>query len=220
MDTGVLRQLHANLDARLQPFWSSKLDNRIVRIKLYAQPDHSSGHNKPESPIPIAEVKAKTNPQGYFSHKFTLTFEELCTHDQTLGLAFAEQTVDYNFRADAELLPAVYALDSSTTGAEASREIQTDDDIVRAETELPLTAAHIRLISDVDDTVKISEVLMGVRAIFHNVGSGSNVTHEADVNLIQRFLSDTLMNSWCLVCQSGFRCWNHEESDSTMWYVC
>ncbi|CAE6359224.1 unnamed protein product [Rhizoctonia solani] len=169
MDTGVLRQLHANLDARLQPFWSSKLDNRIVRIKLYAQPDHSSGHNKPESPIPIAEVKAKTNPQGYFSHKFTLTFEELCTHDQTLGLAFAEQTVDYNFRADAELLPAVYALDSSTTGAEASREIQTDDDIVRAETELPLTAAHIRLISDVDDTVKISEVLMGVRAIFHNV---------------------------------------------------
>ncbi|CAE6418369.1 unnamed protein product [Rhizoctonia solani] len=169
MDAGILRQLHANLDARLQPFWSSKLDNRMVRIKLYAQPYPSSGRNRAEDPVPIEVVKVKTNPQGYFSHRFKLTFEDLCTHDQTLGLAFGDHTADYAFHAHAELLPAVYSLDSSVTGAEATREIEVDDGVVRAETELPLTAAHVRLISDIDDTVKISDVLMGIRAIFHNV---------------------------------------------------
>ncbi|KAF8677396.1 hypothetical protein RHS04_05967 [Rhizoctonia solani] len=166
MDIGILRQLHANLDGRLQPFWSSKLDNRTVRIKLYAQP-YSSRRTQDSTPIQVVHVK--TTPQGYFSHKFRLTFEDLCTHDQTLGLAFGDHTADYTFHAHAELLPAVYPSDLSTAGAEASREIEVGDATVRAETELPLTAAHVRLISDVDDTVKISEVLMGVRAIFHNV---------------------------------------------------
>ncbi|KAG8693162.1 hypothetical protein FRC09_010691, partial [Ceratobasidium sp. 395] len=40
---------------------------------------------------------------------------------------------------------------------------------VRAHGELQLCSARVRVISDIDDTVKISEVLMGVRSIFHNV---------------------------------------------------
>ncbi|KAH7335491.1 hypothetical protein B0J17DRAFT_670361 [Rhizoctonia solani] len=171
MDVGVLRQLHANLDARLQPFWSSKLDNRLVRIKLYAQPldPLSSGRNQIKDPAPLMVTTVKTNTQGYFSHKFSLSFEDLCTHDQTLGLAFGDHKTDHTFYAHAELLPLVSLSDSNGAGAEASRDIEIEDGAVRAETELPLTAAHVRLISDVDDTVKISEVLMGVRAIFHNV---------------------------------------------------
>ncbi|ELU43400.1 hypothetical protein AG1IA_02579 [Rhizoctonia solani AG-1 IA] len=180
MDIGILRQLHANLDGRLQPFWSSKLDNRTVRIKLYAQP-YSSRRTQDSTPIQVVHVK--TTPQGYFSHKFRLTFEDLCTHDQTLGLAFGDHTADYTFHAHAELLPAVYPSDLSTAGAEASREIEVGDATVRAETELPLTAAHVRLISDVDDTVKISEVLMGVRAIFHNVSSAPGAIYRAELTL-------------------------------------
>ncbi|KAF8757550.1 hypothetical protein RHS01_03430 [Rhizoctonia solani] len=122
MDIGILRQLHANLDERLQPFWSSKLDNRTVRIKLYAQP-YSSRRTQDSTPIQVVHVK--TTPQGYFSHKFRLTFEDLS---------------DYTFHAHAELLPAVYPSDLSTAGAEASREIEVGDATVRAETELPLTA--------------------------------------------------------------------------------
>ncbi|CAE6455969.1 unnamed protein product [Rhizoctonia solani] len=171
IDVGILRQLHANLDARLQPFWSSKLDNRLVRIKLYAQPldPHSSGRIQAKDPVPLVVKIVKTTPQGYFSHKFSLSFEDLCTHDQTLGLAFGDHKADYTFYAHAELLPFIYDPDSYSIGAEASRGIEVEDGAVRAETELPLTAARVRLVSDVDDTVKISEVLMGVRAIFHNV---------------------------------------------------
>ncbi|CAE7092640.1 unnamed protein product [Rhizoctonia solani] len=171
MDVGILRQLHANLDARLQPFWSSKLDNRFVRIKLYAQPldPRSSGLNQIKDAAPLVVTTARTNPQGYFSHKFSLSFEDLCTHDQTLGLAFGDHKMDYTFCAHAELLPAVYPSESSDVSAEASRAIEVEDETARAEANLPLTAARVRLISDVDDTVKISEVLMGVRAIFHNV---------------------------------------------------
>ncbi|KAJ1306602.1 hypothetical protein OPQ81_007601 [Rhizoctonia solani] len=171
MDVGILRQLHANLDARLQPFWSSKLDNRQVRIELYAQPLEllSSGRKLIKVPVPLRVTTVKTTPQGYFSHKFSLSFEELCTHDQTLALAFGDHETNYTFYARAELLPVIDAFDSSGAGAEASGEINLDDGAVRAETELPLTAARIRLISDVDDTVKISEVMLGVRAIFHNV---------------------------------------------------
>ncbi|KAG8733985.1 hypothetical protein FRC11_013823 [Ceratobasidium sp. 423] len=171
MDVGILRQLHANLDARLQPFWSSKLDNRLVQIKLYAQPldPDSAGRMQVKDPIPLAVKTVKTTPQGYFSHKFSLSFEDLCTHDQTLGLAFGDHKTDYTFYARAELLPVVYPSDLYSAGAEASRGIEVEDDGVRVEAELPLTAARVRLISDVDDTVKISEVLLGVRAIFHNV---------------------------------------------------
>ncbi|KDN47043.1 hypothetical protein RSAG8_03820, partial [Rhizoctonia solani AG-8 WAC10335] len=171
MDAGILRQLHANLDARLQPFWSSKLDGRLVRIKLYARAldPHSSGFNQTKDAIPLVVATVRTTPQGYFSHKFSLSFEDLCTHDQTLGLAFGDHRANYTFCAHAELLPVVYPFDPSGASVEASRAIEVEDGPVGAETELPLTAARVRLISDVDDTVKISEVLMGVRAIFHNV---------------------------------------------------
>ncbi|EUC59136.1 DUF2183 family protein [Rhizoctonia solani AG-3 Rhs1AP] len=171
MDVGILRQLHANLDARLQPFWSSKLDNRLVRIKLYAQPldHHSPGLNQTKDAVPLVATTVTTTPQGYFAHKFSLSFEDLCTHDQTLGLAFGDHKADYTFYAHAELLPVVYPFDSSGASVEANRAIEVQDSPVRAETELQLTTARVRLISDVDDTVKISEVMMGVRAIFHNV---------------------------------------------------
>ncbi|CAE6483465.1 unnamed protein product [Rhizoctonia solani] len=171
MDVGILRQLHANLDARLQPFWSSKLDNRLVRIKLYARSldHHLSGFNQAKDAIPLAVATVKTTLQGYFAHKFSLSFEDLCTHDQTLGLAFGDHQTDYTFCAHAELLPVIYPSESSDASVETSRVIEVEDGPVRAETELPLTAARVRLISDVDDTVKISEVMMGVRAIFHNV---------------------------------------------------
>jgi hypothetical protein len=168
MDIGILRQLHANLDARLQPFWSSKLDNREVRIKLYAQPPDSTPRRSLGS-APLAVALVRTNAQGYFSHTFSLSFEELCTHDQTLHIAFGDHNEEHTFSVHAELLPFAYALDSDGAGAEMSRDIEIGSEAVGAQTELPLTSARIRLISDIDDTVKISEVLMGVRAIFHNV---------------------------------------------------
>lgn len=171
MDVGILRQLHANLDERLQPFWSSKLDNREIRVALYAQPPESSARHQSQDPGPLATTVLRTNPQGYFSHTFSLSFEDLCTHDQTLHVAFGDHKDEYSFSVRAELLPATYA--SNSNGAGATRGIGIERNIpnesVRVQAEMPLTSARVRLISDIDDTVKISEVLMGVRAIFHNV---------------------------------------------------
>lgn len=169
MDSGILRQLHANLDARLQPFWSSKLDNREVRVTLYAQPPESFPRHQSQDSPPLATAIVRTNPQGYFSHKFSVSFEELCTHDQALHIAFGNHQDEYSFSVRAELLPTVYAPNSDGAGAETTRDVEVEREAVQVQAELPLTSARVRLISDIDDTVKISEVLMGVRAIFHNV---------------------------------------------------
>ncbi|KAF8605794.1 hypothetical protein BDV93DRAFT_28854 [Ceratobasidium sp. AG-I] len=179
MDIGILRQLHANLDARLQPFWSSKLENRTVRITLYTRsPDTpSSDRGKSQDPVPLASSKVQTNAQGYFAQKFCISFEELCTHDQALHIAFGDHKEEPPLFIRAELLPSWYAPNSSGFGAEVTGGMsieqqgprQSSKDLVRVQTELLLSTARVRVISDIDDTIKISEVLMGIKSIFHNV---------------------------------------------------
>ncbi|KAG9128563.1 hypothetical protein FRC07_003452 [Ceratobasidium sp. 392] len=179
MEVGILRQLHANLEARLQPFWSSKLEHRAVRLSLYARSPHvieSPERTRPQHSAPIATVQVQTAMQGYFSHKFRISFEELCTHDQALHIAFGDHVEEHLLYVRAELLPSLYAenLDEAATriargfdnGGTGSK---NSNDSVHTEGEVPLCSARVRVISDIDDTVKISEVLMGVRAIFHNV---------------------------------------------------
>ncbi|KAG9099883.1 hypothetical protein FS749_000141 [Ceratobasidium sp. UAMH 11750] len=176
MDVGILRQLHANLDTRLQPFWSNKLENRTVRVSLYAQsPDVVTSHGRAKSQ-PLASACIQTSAQGYFAHVFNITFEQLCTHDQALHIAFGNHSEEHPLYVHAQLLPMVNAPDSSGPGAQITKDIGVASESsgqsngsVQAQGEVRLSCARVRVISDIDDTVKISEVLMGVRAIFHNV---------------------------------------------------
>ncbi|KAG9104237.1 hypothetical protein FRC06_004221 [Ceratobasidium sp. 370] len=172
MDVGILRQLHANLDARLQSFWSSKLENRTVRVSLYAQPPDIV---VPKSQ-PLASAQVQTSAQGYFAHGFNIAFEQLCTHDQALHIAFGSHTEEHSLYVCAELLPLVNTPNSSGPEAQITRDVGVADESsrwsngsVRAQSEMQLSSARVRVVSDIDDTVKISDVLMGVRAIFHNV---------------------------------------------------
>ncbi|KAG8704215.1 hypothetical protein FRC08_002354 [Ceratobasidium sp. 394] len=175
MDVGILRQLHANLDTRLQPFWSNKLENRTVQVSLYAQsPDVVTSHGRPKSQ-PLASACIQTSAQGYFAHVFNITFEQLCTHDQALHIAFGNHSEEHPLYVHAQLLPLVNAPDSSGPGAQITKDIGVASESsgqsngsVQAQGEVRLSCARVRVISDIDDTVKISEVLMGVRAIFHN----------------------------------------------------
>ncbi|KAG8739784.1 hypothetical protein FRC10_005167 [Ceratobasidium sp. 414] len=178
MDVGILRQLHANLDARLQPFWSSKLENRTIQVSLYAQPPDvvaSRGRTKSQ---PLASTQVQTSAQGYFAHMFNITFEQLCVHDQALHIAFGSHAEEHPLYVRAELLPVINAPNSSGSGVQITRDAgvvsessKQSNGSVQAQSELQLSSARVRLISDIDDTVKISEVLMGVRAIFHNLKS-------------------------------------------------
>ncbi|QRV73916.1 phosphatidate phosphatase APP1 [Ceratobasidium sp. AG-Ba] len=178
MDTGVLRQLHANLDARLQPFWCSKLENRTVQLSVYAHPVDTTPRSDPgilQEDVPLARMRVQTGSQGYFSHTFNISFEQLCTHDRALQIAFGSHMKEQPLYIHAELLPVPNAPMSNGLGAEASQGIGVEDrnsqpdGCVQARGEWMLSAARVRVISDIDDTIKISEVLMGVRAIFHNV---------------------------------------------------
>lgn len=230
MDVGILRQLHANLDARLQPFWSSKLENRTIRVTLYTQPPGtpSPGRGELREPVPLASVQVQTNAQGYFAQKFSISFDELCTHDQALHIAFGDRMEEHSLFVRAELLPTVYAPNSSGSGAEVTRGLDTEQqgsrqssrDAVRVQTELLLSTARVRVISDIDDTIKISEVMMGVKAIFHNVclpASPSGPTPDSSYD--SRFSFDILMSWSCLGCPSCIPGWRPGGLNSITWYV-
>ena len=205
-----LALLHANLDARLQPFWSSILSGRVVRVSVFVSP-HSDEPLTPKDiidraqldtygvkPEPIVVEDLITSPQGYFSHKFIIPFEKICTHPPSLSLAFGESTGEHHLVVRAELLPVEVPLEQSTSrgsldedGNPARRSGSPSSDSARGATgggtlphpssqlnmmkptsivqmAVPLTSARVRLISDIDDTVKETQVLFGVKTIFRN----------------------------------------------------
>lgn len=96
-----LRAFHANLDARLQPFWSSVLQRRIS-LAVYTIPLPPSHHHRhrrthkhtePELPTeedePLLRSTLSTNAQGQFSQKLVVPWERICSHPPSLKLAFS-----------------------------------------------------------------------------------------------------------------------------------
>jgi hypothetical protein len=166
-----LRKLHANLEARLTPFWSSVLPNRTVQIHLFASPlssPHAQTSKSEQEAIshgPIASRSVVTLADGSFEAKFRIKWEDLCQHPAALHIAFGERGEEHEFVATAEIMrPPISRstpdLRLDTESIPAS--ISTTENIV-------LTHAPMRIISDIDDTVKRSDVPGGARTIFHNV---------------------------------------------------
>ncbi|KAG8942243.1 hypothetical protein FRC03_003495 [Tulasnella sp. 419] len=202
-----LARLHANLDARLQPFWSSILSNRSVRVSLFAkpppptQPSDQNPFADPEdddTDRPLAVQELSTSLQGYFSHRFTIPFEELCTHPHALDIAFnRDPTNEHPIHVVAELVsaamtqsvsqtrqsypkPDTYSTPQNNLGVPTANSKLYSSSIAStsstsfslppvAAIDIPITSAAVRLISDIDDTVKVAEVLKGVKTIFQNV---------------------------------------------------
>ncbi|KAF7315767.1 hypothetical protein MIND_00092700 [Mycena indigotica] len=162
-----LRRWHNNLETRIEPFWSSVLSSRAVRFDLFASPlktpaDNRPAHNRQEEHDalqhgPIAAREVITGVDGSFQARFSVTWEEMCQHPGALHIAFGEPGTEHELLVTAALLPTVAAAALQSSISETKL------------LHITLTHAPIRVISDVDDTIKVAGVVAGARAVFHNV---------------------------------------------------
>ncbi|KAF8649278.1 hypothetical protein AX16_005906 [Volvariella volvacea WC 439] len=206
-----LRRLHMNLESRLQPFWSSSLASRTVRISLYAssmhRKQHAENHNAGSEFEPLAVEEVSTATDGSFQVKFDIKWEQMCVHAQGLHIAFGDPSYEHDLFAVAEILPPP-SPNSSTSSLSVDLEgnpvnakyqtvrsrdpnspqisqqprarshltpyspyVSTPPSVAHPQTfiQIPLTYSPLRVISDVDDTIKRANVLAGARAAFRTV---------------------------------------------------
>lgn len=166
--TAEIFRLHENLNARLQPFWSRNLPNRSLRVSIYSKkpldtsqtdPYDSDSEDKIHSPI-FTRILT-TDQQGNFEARIRIPWPLLCVHPGALQVAFGDVEEEQELFICAELLPA----------PSPNQIITFDTCEYTTRTILPITLSHsrIRLISDIDDTIKLSDIMGGARKIFHNV---------------------------------------------------
>ncbi|KAF8327354.1 hypothetical protein F5887DRAFT_1011185 [Amanita rubescens] len=130
----LLQRLQDNLDSRVKLFWPSMLSSRVVNLELFA-----SQHGPP-----VGRSEVNTGTDGTFRHHFVIKWDDICDHP----LAQCEQVTDYELILHAKLLPPSLA---SLNPEESKVEKQT----------IFLNHAHTRVISDIDDTIKMSNILGG-----------------------------------------------------------
>ena len=177
-----LQRLHANLESRLTPFWAAALSARTVRVAVHplaaaaAGSDASSDDGRAGGPAAIVAGSATTSADGAFQIRLTIPWEDLCTHPTGVHVAFGDPTHEHDFVLRAELLPAPTTQPTTPTatstlpGAPASRPPSPPAaPSAAAEAVVPLTHSPVRVISDIDDTCKLSHVASGARAVFYNV---------------------------------------------------
>lgn len=167
----VFRRLHANLESRLQPFWFSAVANRTIRLHLFASP-----HQNPPRADSIDETDALgiekhkalathdvfTGPDGSFQARFKVDWEAMCQHSEALHIAFGDAVAEHNFKVIAQLMPPTL-----TPSPQAPPVVQSSP--ASCMIKIPITHCPIRVISDIDDTVKRSDIMSGARAVFKNV---------------------------------------------------
>ena len=176
-----IQRWHANLEARLHPFWSSVLSNRVVRVSLYAADPslydsddrRSSSSQSSVAPErePIVTRNVTTAVDGSFQLKLSVPWERMCVHPGALHIAFGGSELEQDLFVVAELLAPPSPGPSTPTGQYQQRRESPPPSSVTVATSIPIPLTHssIRVISDIDDTVKLSGILSGARTVFHNV---------------------------------------------------
>ncbi|KAJ7693313.1 hypothetical protein B0H17DRAFT_1059716 [Mycena rosella] len=160
-----VRRLHKNLETRIQPFWSSVLSSRTVRLQLFAsalkrddaaRPRHNSAEEQDAVEHgPVTSRDVTTGIDGSFQARIRVSWEDMCHHPGALHIAFGDPAVEHELLVTAILLAPPFA------PPRAAPETRT--------LHVTLTNCPVRVISDIDDTVKLADVLSGARVIFHNV---------------------------------------------------
>ncbi|KAL6307238.1 hypothetical protein BKA93DRAFT_95384 [Sparassis latifolia] len=175
--TADLQRWHANLEARLYPFWSSALSARTIRVSLYTMDptvfesdNQAACSNAAEDGIerrPIAIRDVLTAPDGFFQIKFNIPWDTMCTHPGALEIAFGDAALEYNLFILAELFPPISSTPSAHTTVQPPRYFPYPS--ATTSLSVPLTYSSVRVLSDIDDTVKLSNMLCGARTVFRNV---------------------------------------------------
>lgn len=180
-----IQKFHSNLESRLHPFWSSSIAGRNVRVSVYAVDPKQLDFKSPmlgepaadddyaSHRMPIASGDVQTGPDGSFQIKLILDWEKMCMHPTALHVAFGNPDQEHTLYITAELSPAPARPPSPNApvpyAVRAPRVPRNLAPTATNCTTVPITHTTIRLISDIDDTIKLSGVLSGARAAFHNV---------------------------------------------------
>lgn len=185
-ELSALQKWHANLEQRLYPFWSTALSNRTLRIAVYCS-DPSEQNSDTSPPLdglddeeqamhkrPIVTKEIMTSADGSFTARFTLNWETICHHPGALHIAFGDPGLEHELFVSTQLMPAPSRPSTPATVGPASaqyfsRPPRITRPTVTATLSVPLTHTTIRVISDIDDTIKLSGILQGARAAFRNV---------------------------------------------------
>jgi hypothetical protein len=91
-----LRRMHMNVDARLQPFWSSSVPNRPVKLSIFsAQEEDKDQIIQATSYTPLEQgrkplftVQTSTDAQGTFTEQVRIPYEVIATNPEALSIAF------------------------------------------------------------------------------------------------------------------------------------
>lgn len=168
-----LRRMHDNLDRRLQPFWSSSIPNRQVILSIFASTEEEKGDSIETTSFtpleddrqPLFKIQTSTDAQGTFSQVISIPYETICTNPYSLGIAFGGYEAEPRLIVQAELKPPPMPAPSS----QQDEGYFTPPKMITTHIAIPISNQQIRVISDIDDTIKIADVLSGVKKIFHNV---------------------------------------------------
>ncbi|KAG8215073.1 hypothetical protein J3R82DRAFT_8494 [Butyriboletus roseoflavus] len=151
-----LARLHENLESRLKLFWASSLSSRRIQVTVFPQsPDHKRHPHSLEF-RPFLTREMLTGPDGHFSGTFRINWNDICTNPVGTHIASNQTHVEHELLVEARI-------------------INTEDTPELHETpplsiiHIPITHSIVRVISDIDDTVKVSRVVDGARAIFNQV---------------------------------------------------
>ncbi|EJT96583.1 hypothetical protein DACRYDRAFT_120013 [Dacryopinax primogenitus] len=174
LPSSELRTLHANLEARLQPFWASSLSLRKVKltISLPPPPPATEKSDSPstvlanlsssKAPIKLLEKEVTTNSNGYFDERLRVPWTTLTSALRKAGVDLSRLS---NIEVRAEVVPLPPIPSFAPDPTQAPHPTQQSPPLEYA---LPPSPA-LRVISDIDDTVKHTGVLLGAKQVFHNV---------------------------------------------------
>ncbi|KAI6126158.1 hypothetical protein EDD16DRAFT_1702879 [Pisolithus croceorrhizus] len=149
-----LKRLHDNLESRLRPFWAS-LCSMPVQVSIFASSPDSPPGRAHHSRHPIITYELRPGSDGFFARTIIIPWEDIRAHPVASRIANDKASLEHELLVEAKVLSSEH-LHISRAPRPALGWI-------------PITHSTIRAISDIDDTVKLSRVIDGARAAFHNV---------------------------------------------------
>ncbi|KAH9810380.1 hypothetical protein DFH28DRAFT_1085650 [Melampsora americana] len=178
-----LIRLHTNLRERLRAFFSVKSEGRQIRVKLYGICDPTSTNTKDNSTKkryfgrtdfegekqgvllnqgrPLLTQVITTRQGGIWAERLVLPWQSIESH---LRIVHPNQTSGITrIKIEAELLAEDGEADDGPGVVNTHASLVTEVDVI------PSLSTSVHLISDIDDTIKSTNVLGGMKTVLRNV---------------------------------------------------
>lgn len=161
--SALLHKQHKNLEARLRPFWSSALSSRTVQISIFAVSTASGSIDSKRDTLedgPLYTEHVVTGPDGAFANPFKIPWQDLSRHPIARHRPSNGSDIGHELLVSAKLLPEPAPTPAYLFHTDVPKNISLV---------VPITFSPIHVITDIDDTIKLSNITSGARAVFRNV---------------------------------------------------